>query len=255
MTISLDVDVETQQPPATAFGAVDKAMIILSTLAEESEPLSLAELSRRTSLPKTTVHRLLAVLRAHDMIHRAGDRYLRSGAAAGPRRAAVPGGSAVLALLRGESTPFLVELHNHTGATASVSVLADRTVRVVNQVFGHRGVRVASSSFVGRPSTPATASSTVFAAEKILLAYGPGDPDRRLTEVRRSGVAFSVAPDAGVSSVAVPVCDNGAAFQLPIALSVSGRTGGYDPVRAADHLRHSSYSFARTLRGLLARSG
>lgn len=43
------------------IGAVARALVVLATLNASTRPLSLAEPSRRTSLPKSTVHRLLRV--------------------------------------------------------------------------------------------------------------------------------------------------------------------------------------------------
>ncbi len=43
--------------------SVVKAMDLLSCLAQAGGPLSLGELSRRTGIPKATVHGLLAAMR------------------------------------------------------------------------------------------------------------------------------------------------------------------------------------------------
>ncbi len=57
-------------------GTVDKAVRVLEALARAAEPLALAALATRTSLPKPTLHRLLVSLAAHDLVEqRAEGRY------------------------------------------------------------------------------------------------------------------------------------------------------------------------------------
>ncbi|HEV8556642.1 MAG TPA: helix-turn-helix domain-containing protein [Actinophytocola sp.] len=207
------------------LSAVDKALVILTVLTTSAEPLPLAEVSRRCGLPKPTAHRLLATLCAHNMITRSGVRYL-----------SVRGGDdTFLALLKSESTPYLVELHNTTGATATVSALVNGNVQHLNQVYGHRGIRV----------------TTATAADLVLQAYDP-DPTpptaRDLLEIRRAGIASLTTARRGVVSLAVPLCGNGTAFQAAAALSIVGRLGGFDPAGASRELRRCAYELTRTLK-------
>jgi IclR family acetate operon transcriptional repressor len=219
------------------LGAVDKAMVILATVTASAEPLPLAEVSRRSQLPKATVHRLLAKLCAHNMVVRSGDRY-------SPARHAVHGtrgDGAFITVLRNESTPYLVELHNATGATATVSTRVAGKVHHVNQVYGHRGIRV-----IGTVVPTAT--------DLVLRAYDtvPG-PDAlgELFDVRRAGIACVTTSRHGVASVAVPLSGNGTVFPLPIALSLVGPISGFDPTSASNELRRAAYELIRTIKRLM----
>ena len=58
--------------------SVEKAITLIETLAEANQSLPLQEISKRTGFAKSTVHRLLSTLRAHDIIEQSTQdgRYL-----------------------------------------------------------------------------------------------------------------------------------------------------------------------------------
>ncbi|WP_344469029.1 MULTISPECIES: helix-turn-helix domain-containing protein [Glycomyces] len=56
-------------------GVAAKLILLLHELAAHREPVGVTLLSRRTRLPKTTVHRLLADLEAGGVVDRSGRRY------------------------------------------------------------------------------------------------------------------------------------------------------------------------------------
>lgn len=62
--------------PPPAMRTVARALVLLEHLASARRPLGISELARATGIPKTTVHRLVAVLVAHGMA-RAGRRGVR----------------------------------------------------------------------------------------------------------------------------------------------------------------------------------
>lgn len=230
------------QGPAHAKGpgAVDKAMIILTAMASSADALTLAEISRRSGLPKATVHRLLGTLCAHDMAARSGTKYflIPPAVLSDPRECC--GEDTFLAVLKSESTPYLVELHNLTTATAVLSVLVNGQVHHVNQVYGHRGVRVAAGSAVPH------------ATRMVLRAYDTASPHspaaRDLSEVREAGIACSGTSQRGVASIAAPLCTNSAFAHTPMALSLVGRGGAFDSAHAARQLRRTAYELARTIK-------
>ncbi len=66
-------------PPAgEEVKSLEKAIALINTLARANQSLSLQELSNRTGFAKSTVHRLLATLRAHDIVEQSmqDGRYL-----------------------------------------------------------------------------------------------------------------------------------------------------------------------------------
>ena len=58
--------------------SVEKAITLIETLAEAKQSLPLQEISKRTGYAKSTVHRLLSTLRAHDIVEQSTQdgRYL-----------------------------------------------------------------------------------------------------------------------------------------------------------------------------------
>ena len=58
--------------------SVEKAITLIETLAEANQSLPLQEISKRTGFAKSTVHRLLSTLRAHDIVEQSTQdgRYL-----------------------------------------------------------------------------------------------------------------------------------------------------------------------------------
>ncbi|MET8759964.1 helix-turn-helix domain-containing protein [Lentzea sp. NPDC004782] len=230
----------SRETGGAALTAVDKAMVVLTSVIGSGKPLSLAELIRRTGLPKSTTHRLLAALCAHRMVERRDGFYYPGECVVKP---ALPESHSVVPLLRSESTPYLVELHAATGGTASVCAMASTGPVCVNQIYGHRGIRLGSSSTV--PS----------AIIKILHAHHAENgymlPGRlsagELSKIRSTGVAHADEPARGISSVAITLRDVVSGRNWPAVLAVSGGTRTLDVAAATRELRRCAYSLARNV--------
>ncbi|AGM08069.1 helix-turn-helix domain-containing protein [Amycolatopsis keratiniphila] len=224
----------------TGRTAVDKAMVVLAALITSEVTLSLTQLSQRTCLAKATVHRILAALQSHGMIVRTGDKY-SAGVMVQPRRNSEDG---IFTSLQQHSTPYLVELHQMTGHTASVSVLIGESVQHVNQIFGHRTPRLPGMASAGK-DLPATA------IDQVLHAYQVGHGTRRLSaaatdelsEIRRIGLAHVDDATRKVTSVAVPLTG----VQHPAALALAGHFGQVDVISAARVLRRTAFELSRAL--------
>src|SRR5512133_114248 len=75
---AFELDSEPAQPggqPAGAPGAVEKSFVVLETVAAAPRPVGVSELSRQTGLPKSTVHRILAILVDFGLVRRGEDGY------------------------------------------------------------------------------------------------------------------------------------------------------------------------------------
>jgi len=229
-------------PPVTA---VDKAMIMLTAVLTSGEPSSLAELSRRTGLPKSTAHRLLGILCAHGMVARRDGQYVPGVYVS---NSFVPENNSLVMLLRSESTPYLVELHTATGGTASLWMRASTGPVCLNQIYSHRDVRIVPGSPVPQ------------AIGKLFHAYSVGDdamlPGRpaatELSEIRSTRIAYASEPPRGLVSVAIALWDTGTRRYEPIVLAVSGHTGVLDLSAAARELRGYAHSLTRRIRHHLA---
>jgi DNA-binding IclR family transcriptional regulator len=201
----------------SGIGVLDKAVDVLHAIAES--PCGLAELCRRTGLPRATAHRLAVGLETHRLLARDGDGSWQIGPATAelaayaddPLRAAA---AIVLPRLR-ELTGESVQLYRREGTTRVCVAALEPPAGLRDTV--PVGARL-----------PMTAGS----GAKVLLAYA--DPatqqavlpqakftDRMLAEVRRRGWAQSVAErESGVASVSAPVRD--ARGEVVAAISVSG---------------------------------
>jgi IclR family KDG regulon transcriptional repressor len=153
---------------------LDRALSILEVLGQEEPELTLAELSERLRLPKSTVHRLLGVLEQHRFVEKAarGGKYRL-----GLRLFEL--GSKVIANLdlRERARPYLERLVLETGETTHLCVLDDGEVLYLEKVEASRTVRV--PSIVGQ-RYPVHCG----AAGKSLLAFLPDDELDKLIRAR-----------------------------------------------------------------------
>ncbi|WP_370942269.1 helix-turn-helix domain-containing protein [Amycolatopsis sp. cg5] len=229
---------------APALSSVEKAMVVLTELAESGKPQNLRDLTKHTGLAKATVHRLLAMLVAHRMVERIGEHYVPGDYLAGSgKRLDVD----YLTLLRRESTPYLMELYKASGHTAVVGALAMKTVHYVNQVYGRYSPRMPERSTGDRLLAEAIGL--------VLTAYQPGSAGGaaaalgldEVSKIRGAGIACTEDVSRGVTSVAVPVMTSGV-LPMPIALAVCDRAGTVDMVTTAKMLRGAAFELARVLR-------
>jgi len=216
-----------------------KAVAILRAFRPNDSVLPLAELVRRTGLPKATVHRVAGDLVEHRLLDRSETGYRLSGGLfeLGMRA------SAERTLLE-LSMPFLQDLYERTHETVHLGVREGHEVVYVAKIGGHR--QAASPSRAGgRMPTHCTAIG------KVLLAYAtdelraevlsgplerrtphtvvaPGLLARQLDRVLETGVAFEREESAlGLLCVAAPVI--GEEGGVPAAISVTGPVGRFRP--------------------------
>lgn len=118
-------------PPGTQ--SVLRAVGLLKTLTAAGREMDLAELTEAAGLARTTTHRLLSALESEGLIARnpATNAYRL-----GP--AAIAVGSQALRSndLRQVVQPFLVQLAEGTGETATLEVLSDTQMLILDEVLG-----------------------------------------------------------------------------------------------------------------------
>ena len=126
---------------ATLGTSVGKALAVLDVFREGAVLLGVSQIADRAHLPKSTAHRLLAVLTEHGYVERVGARY-RLG------RAAFELGNTVAECrprnLRAVAIPYMTDLHRRFGATVHLGVLDGTDVLYVEKIYGHNGVDVPS---------------------------------------------------------------------------------------------------------------
>lgn len=235
-----------------SIGVVEKAFTILEGWNHRGESLGVSELSRRTGLPKSTSHRLLAMLAAAGVVERLAGTYRL-----GER---IRGISGVLATgfhahLREICLPYLQDMYELTHETIHLGVLDGVDVHCVDKIYGHRRVPVAS-----RIGGLLPAHCT--ALGKALLAFSPIATQRQvltsplaartpatltqplrlaaeLRAIRGSGLAYDrreLHPD--VICVAAPITDHrGRAIA---SISISGPASRFQAAAAGERLRRAA---------------
>jgi DNA-binding IclR family transcriptional regulator len=218
----------------TGVGVLDRSVALLDAVEAGSRTFS--ELVEATGFPRTTTHRLLKALQAHELLtveggigYRLGRRFLRLASTAMREPP-----------LRDLARPCLERLAEVTGESAQLFVRS-KDVRVcLDAVESSNELRT-----IVRPGAelPITAGS----AGKVLMAWAPdrdrllplaepltdrtptGDRlGRQLRSIRGRGFAESVGErQSGVASVSAPVFD--AFGAVAAAVSVSGPVARLGP--------------------------
>ena len=134
----------------SGVGVLDKAIRVLDAL--EDGPAALAELTRRTGLPRATAHRLAVALEVHRFVARDADgRFLL-----GPR-------VAVSNPLASAAGPILESLRDETGESAALYVRTGPLARRWLEVSGSGQVH------------PQVVRNMGFDAERVIgFAFGSG---------------------------------------------------------------------------------
>jgi len=215
---------------------VQRAVAVLTALAESSGELGNNEIARRTGINPSTASRLLATLADADLVSRTPD----SGRfRLGPRLVEL--GNAALARidLRQLVRPHLMALTEATGETSTLSIPNGQSTITVDFVQSPSSVR--SVAEVGRPSV-----SHATATGKVYLAYGGSTPPKgRLTSytprtitdakalageiarTRERGWAQAVGErELDLNAVAAPVLGPGGA--LVAVLGLQGPAARFD---------------------------
>jgi DNA-binding IclR family transcriptional regulator len=177
--------------PISGVGVLDKAMSVLD-IVEFCQPVSFAEIHQQTSLPKSTVHRLVLALEMHGFLRRDADGRV------------VTGTRFVTGMLPQIAEPILRRLTEETGESS--------------QVYVRRGEH---RLCVAAVESPQELRTTVGVG--TLLTIERGSAGRVLSgdgNALKRGWIQSVADRApGIASVSAPIFDGSV---LIAAVSVSG---------------------------------
>jgi IclR family transcriptional regulator, acetate operon repressor len=236
---------------------LSRAASIVGAFDDRDPVLSLVELSRRTGLPKSTVHRIVAELVTLRVLERHDDGY-RLGMWLFERGELVPGHRS----LSEAALPVMEDLREATRQRIHLAVL-DGVDVVYVEILGTGGLEVVSRTG-GRLPAHATGVG------KAMLAYSPaatvqarieaglprltprtistsGGLVRELRKIRSVGMALDLEEaQLGVSCVAAPVF--GADRKVAAGLSVTGVTGSVDPGTLGPAVRTAAFTLSRLLR-------
>ncbi|WP_305092706.1 IclR family transcriptional regulator [Prescottella sp. R16] len=205
---------------ATADGAptaiLERVSLVLDTFDGPGR-LTLAQVVKRTGLPRSSAHRMLERLVEMRWLRREGRDY-----ELGTRLMELGSIAVHQNRLHAAAAPILQELHRVTGYVVHFGVLDGPDVLYLDKIGGR--LAAALPTRVGS-RYPARNS----AIGKALLAYAPAAGDDlvhftpELHKVREMGVAYEVSEvSGGIGVIAVPI---GTVGDATAALSICGPTG------------------------------
>ena len=204
--------------------AVTRALRLLEAFGMDDAFLTLAELSRRTGMHKTTALRLARTLAAEHYLVQREDGAWRLGRAAGWLGACYQATFDVHDLVE----PVLRELTVQTGESASFYVREGHLRTCLARVDGPRTIRHHVRVGLGLPLDRG-------APGRVILAFS-GEPGAVYEQIRRQGYHLSVGErEAQVSSVAAPVF--GLNWRLLGSMCISGPTARLGAQQLQAHAR------------------
>ncbi|MGH2791386.1 MAG: IclR family transcriptional regulator [Actinomycetota bacterium] len=214
----------------------DRAVAILDAFTTDRPELGVSEIARVTGLSRSTVHRLLATLRRHELVQQIPTT---RNYALGPHLLRLAQIAFSNVNLQNVAKMVMTELRDRCDETVGLHIrLGPFTRTVLDQVESKQALRrtyneigVAIPIYQGAPGKVLLGNDDPEFQEKVLHgkleAATPRtitDPDKLRTELRRAkknGYAFSFEERVvGISTVAVPIADH--TGQVIAALSVTG---------------------------------
>ena len=247
-------------PAQEGVSSLRRAFLLLDAFTTDEKWLTVRELARRTGVPRSTTHRLVAELLAWGALERG-----RSGVGLGSKLfelgMLMPGPAGV----RDAALPFAHNLNEVTGLTVNLAVREGAEIVYVEKITT-RSLRVPHSRLGGRASLHATALGKAILAfsaghdlERLLAEPLPAvtaktitdvrELRRQLAEIRLSKVAYDLEESRpGLFCVAAPILD--AKGTAVAAVSVTGATALAEAERYAPAIRMSALAIERVLRPL-----
>ncbi|MFI6095715.1 IclR family transcriptional regulator [Lentzea sp. NPDC051213] len=220
--------------------SIDKALMVLVGLQDMHCGARLSELTRRTGLAKSTVHRLLGALVDFGLVSRNGNIYQAATSCQGSCSSV----DAERRNLLNDLAPFLVDLAARTGLTASLAVLHGTDVVFTHRVYGHQGVRTPTDDTGRAPAYRTSAGQLLLAydsqtARHLIDAWGAAtEKESRLTlqllAIRRQHFAMNTTDNGGLC-VAVPLHRRP---DMPnVAFTLKGKAGTVEPDALLGYMR------------------
>lgn len=254
MSVSGRTDITPNMP---GDSIVDRAAAILRAFTIDDAGVPVAELARRTGLPRSTAHRLIDQLTAVGMLQRDGSR-LHLGLMMFELGQLVP----VQRRLRATVSPFLHDLRDATRQTANLAILDGSDIIFLDRVPGPRSAPMPFRPG-GRHPAHATALGKAIMAhlptEALEQICAPGLPaitartitsrqalDAELKGIRDAGLSFdSEETRLGVFCVSSPVF--GRDGEVLAAVSVTELRGPSAARSMGPAVRNAALNLSRAL--------
>jgi DNA-binding IclR family transcriptional regulator len=236
---------------------LERAFRVLDVFTPLGRDLGLAEIARRTQLPKTTVYRLanqlvdLGALERCDDKYRLGIHLFEMGSAVSRQRR-----------LREAALPFMEDLYEATHETVHLGVLDGNNVLYIEKISGRRSSPIATQIGTRKPVYCTALGKAILAfsprpvLEEILglplsrrTPHTISTPEalmREVARIRSAGISYDREEFAlGTTCVAAPlVAGDGYA---EAALSITGPTSRFNADQFAIALRTAGLGLSRAL--------
>lgn len=216
---------------AGSLKAVERVAAVLKHLAARPAGTSLADLSRATAIPMTTLHRLLALLRAEELVGQTQTGLYTVGV-----------GTVILARgfldgidLRDIARPEMVRLVEETGEACHLGVLAAVHIVYLEKVDSPHPVRMVSRVGGINPAVTTALGRAILAHERVEVIEGVVEETRRvlglqvhrdafhdlLAEVRQKGYSSDLQEnEKGICCIGAPITDHTGRVTAALSLSV-----------------------------------
>ncbi len=224
---------QTQAGPRVQ--SIDRAVAILRCFDSRRPEIGISELSRRTGLSTSTVHRLLSSMAENDLVRRSAERRY----SLGPLIIQLGRNGGFPTTLRDAALPFARELRDEVDETVGIhELLPSGRRRVVDQVESHQELRRTYTEFGVPIPLPHGAPGKVLLAHLLLerqewwlsrpidaatsrTIADPAALRTQLAAIRDRGWASSDGERTpGIRAVAAPIFDHTGAVAGALGLSV-----------------------------------
>lgn len=236
-----------------SVGSLERALDILELFQCRGTALRLTEVARATGVPKSTAHRLLAVLCARGAVERIDCRYqvgMKLFEIGNAHQFGAPQS------LREVAASHLARLHSATRLTVHLAVLDDHDVVYVDKISGSGSPPTPTSVGARAPARCTALGKAIIAfssastrqhvlgepgrGESIRYAVDAGRLSAELDIARRQRIAFDREEfRPGLSCVAAPVLDRSGRPVAAVSVSGPANTAGSpDQAARVAHVAH-----------------
>ena len=204
-------DTETMLPDSHAVSAVDRALVVLATLAQQGHPLTAMELMRKTGLSQSTLYRQLHALKRWGFVLDVEGRY-----APGPLSLQLALGFDMASHLARQARQDMLVLAQQSQESVGLIVAVNGQAICIEMVESRQALRCSFEKGRSVPLEKGASAKCLLAhlpeaaRDAALAAARPGVPQAELLAelgaIRQAGFAVSNGEvDAGVWGVSAPL--------------------------------------------------
>lgn len=226
------------RPAPERDSPVGRSFAILRAIREVGEPTTLSEIARRTGLPKSTAHRLLAELLVVAAVHKTNGQY-----ELGQATQALAGSCdrRLATALRRVFRPLLTTVHTRTRYLVGLAIAVDSGIEWIDLRYDQESITLIQRIEENTDLCASAAGKALLAHNPTLIADStlPTSLISEMAQIRRNGRSVNLSEARlGIMAMAVPLFR--AAKQPIAALSIGSPRDRFQPEIAQTALRTAS---------------